>query len=37
VLWTVEAFELSLDVAHPVVAVRITFFSITYNIRSNIE
>jgi hypothetical protein len=37
VLWIVEAFELSLDAAHPVVAIRINFFSITYNIRSNIE
>jgi len=25
-MWMIEAFELSLDVAHPVVAVRITFF-----------
>jgi len=25
-MWMIEAFELSLDAAHPVVAVRITFF-----------
>jgi hypothetical protein len=37
VLLIVEAFELSLDATHPVVVVRITFFSITYSIRSNIE
>jgi hypothetical protein len=26
-MWKVEAFELHLDVAHLVVAIRITFFS----------
>jgi hypothetical protein len=26
VLWMVEAFELNLDAAYPIVAVKITFF-----------
>jgi hypothetical protein len=25
-MWTIEAFELNLDDAHPIVAVRITLF-----------
>jgi hypothetical protein len=25
-LWTIETFELSVDVTHPIVAIRILFF-----------